>query len=91
MPKVTFITKDGKKTIFTKNNTKILDAAKNNGIHIEHACNGNGVCTTCACKILTHPDNLTKLTEKELSIGVSGDIRLSCQAKIKGDIELEIR
>lgn len=92
MPKVTLI-KDGQKYVFeAKEGQSILEVALENGIDLEHACGGYGFCTTCMCHVKDHPENLEDVTEREIEMGISkeeGDARLGCQARVKGDVEVE--
>jgi ferredoxin len=68
----------------------ILDIALKNGINMDHACGGNGVCTTCMCRVHSGQENLSAVTDNEEMMGMSdGETRLGCQAKISGDITIE--
>ena len=74
----------------------ILQIALENGISIEHACGGNGFCTTCSCDVRSGQsmiDNgaVSSVNDREENMGVEGpERRLSCQAKVYGDIEVKI-
>ena len=72
----------------------ICDAALNNGIEIEHACEKSCACTTCHVIIREGFDSLEESTEEEDDLldkawGLEPDSRLSCQATV-GDVDLVI-
>ncbi|MDH5395069.1 MAG: ISC system 2Fe-2S type ferredoxin [Gammaproteobacteria bacterium] len=72
----------------------ICDAALENGIHIEHACEKSCACTTCHVYIREGFDALEESTELEDDLldkawGLEPDSRLSCQAVV-GDTDLVI-
>jgi ferredoxin, 2Fe-2S len=74
----------------------ICDAALQNGIEIEHACEKSCACTTCHVYIREGMDSLNENTEDEDDMldkawGLEPDSRLSCQAMIGNeDIVIEI-
>src|SRR4051812_36060628 len=55
-----------------------------------HACGGKGRCTTCKLKVLNGLQNFEPLTEAEQRFhrlgALAEDERLSCQARIFGDV-----
>ena len=72
----------------------ICDAALNNHIEIEHACEKSCACTTCHVYIREGMDSLNENTEDEDDMldkawGLDPDSRLSCQTVI-GDEDLVI-
>ncbi len=72
----------------------ICDAALENGIEIEHACEKSCACTTCHIYIREGFDALEESTELEDDLldkawGLEPDSRLSCQAVV-GDADLVI-
>lgn len=72
----------------------ICDAALQNGIEIEHACEKSCACTTCHIYIREGFNALEESTELEDDLldkawGLDPDSRLSCQA-IVGDTDLVI-
>ena len=74
--------------------TSICDAALQNGIEIEHACEKSCACTTCHVYIREGMDSLNENTEDEDDMldkawGLEPDSRLSCQALV-GDEDLVI-
>ena len=74
----------------------ICDAALQNGIEIEHACEKSCACTTCHVYIREGIDSLNENTEDEDDMldkawGLEPDSRLSCQAIIGAeDLVIEI-
>ena len=74
--------------------TTICDAALQNGIEIEHACEKSCACTTCHVYIREGFDALQESSEEEDDLldkawGLEPDSRLSCQAQV-GDTYLVI-
>jgi 2Fe-2S ferredoxin len=68
----------------------ILDAAKANGIDIEHACEMSCACTTCHVVVREGFDSMIDSDELEDDMldkawGLEPDSRLSCQAVIAED------
>lgn len=91
MPKVTFHIGDQVTAVETEAGKTILQIALDNGIPIEHACGGNGFCTTCLCKVKSGGENLSERNDKEENMGVTEESeRLGCQATVNGDAELEV-
>jgi len=92
VPKITFHLPDGQiKTVDGPEGETILRIALDNGIPMEHACGGNGFCTTCMCSVKEGMSNLTPRNEREENMGVTDDPkRLSCQARIHGDVSVDV-
>ena len=76
--------------------TTICNAALENGISIEHACEKSCACTTCHVILREGFDSLEEATETEEDLldkawGVEPESRLSCQAKVADqDLVIEI-
>ncbi|WP_455207945.1 ISC system 2Fe-2S type ferredoxin [Kaarinaea lacus] len=76
--------------------TTICDAALQNGIPIEHACEKSCACTTCHVIVREGFDSLEEADETEEDLldkawGLEPESRLSCQAKVaKEDLVIEI-
>jgi 2Fe-2S ferredoxin len=74
----------------------ICDAALENGIAIEHACEKSCACTTCHVIVREGYDSLEPADELEDDLldkawGLEPDSRLSCQAIVAGtDLVVEI-
>ncbi|MDA1208776.1 MAG: 2Fe-2S iron-sulfur cluster-binding protein [bacterium] len=91
MPKVTFHFDGQTKTVEAASGEKILQIALDNGVGIEHACGGNGFCTTCLCNVKEGMANLSPRNDREENMGIMDDPeRLSCQAEVEGDVEIEV-
>jgi ferredoxin, 2Fe-2S len=74
--------------------TTICDAALQNHIEIEHACEKSCACTTCHVYIREGMDSLNENTEEEDDMldkawGLEPDSRLSCQTVV-GDEDLVV-
>ncbi|MCG6937934.1 MAG: ISC system 2Fe-2S type ferredoxin [Gammaproteobacteria bacterium] len=72
----------------------ICDAALQNHIEIEHACEKSCACTTCHVYVREGMESLNENTEEEDDMldkawGLDPDSRLSCQA-IVGDEDLVV-
>jgi 2Fe-2S ferredoxin len=100
MPKLIFlpheeICPDGA-VIEVEPGTSICDAALENGIEIEHACEKSCACTTCHVYVREGFDSLEESTEEEddyldKAWGLEPDSRLSCQAIVADeDLVIEI-
>lgn len=87
MPKVTFISSDGQvKEVETETGKTILQIALDHGVPMEHACGGNGFCTTCMCDIESDMQKLSPRNDREENMGITDDPRrLGCQAEVMGD------
>ena len=74
----------------------ICDAALQNGIEIEHACEKSCACTTCHCIVREGFDSLEPSDELEDDMldkawGLEPESRLSCQARVADeDLTVEI-
>ncbi|MGD8912185.1 MAG: ISC system 2Fe-2S type ferredoxin [Candidatus Thiodiazotropha sp.] len=82
------------KVIEAQPGTTICDAALQNGIEIEHACEKSCACTTCHVIIREGFDSLEEAEETEEDMldkawGLEPESRLSCQAVV-GDEDLVV-
>ena len=72
--------------------TTILEALIDNGIYINNACNGKGVCGKCKIRVVD--GEVSTLTETELKFlskdEVDNNVRLACMTKLRGDTLIEI-
>ena len=73
----------------------LLDIAIANGVELEHACGGTGVCGTCHVIVEKGMENLSEADSDELDTiseapGNSLNSRLACQAVLKGDVTVTI-
>ncbi|KPL27914.1 MAG: 2Fe-2S ferredoxin [Acidithiobacillales bacterium SM1_46] len=74
--------------------TSICDAALDNDIAIEHACEKACACTTCHVIVREGFDSLHPADDKEEDLldkawGLEPESRLSCQAKV-GSVDLVV-
>jgi 2Fe-2S ferredoxin len=97
MPTVTYILQDGTvKKVEGADGKTVLQIALDSGIPMEHACGGNGFCTTCSCEVQGGKEAIEKevvspVNEKEQNMGIEGpDMRLGCQTQVHGDITVKI-
>jgi len=91
MPKVTFIIGDQTQAVESENGKTLLQIGLDNSIPIEHACGGNGFCTTCLCNVKEGMENLNKRNDREENMGIVNDPeRLTCQAEVQGDCTVEL-
>jgi ferredoxin len=92
MAKVTFIYGDQTKEVETENGKTLLQVGLDNSVPIEHACGGNGFCTTCMCHVKDGMENLSDRNDREENMGVVNDPeRLTCQAEVQGDCTVELQ
>jgi len=86
MPKITFVTADGKEQTFeVQNGISVLEIAHKNHISLEGACEGSLACSTC--HVIVAPewfDKLKSASEDEedmldLAFGLTHTSRLGCQ------------
>ena len=92
MPIITFIHPDGTvQKVEGAAGDNILKIALDHGIPMEHACGGNGFCTTCMCEVKNGMPSLSSRNEKEENMGVTDDpMRLGCQAQVQGEVEVKL-
>lgn len=92
MPRVTFHqTGQDPVTVDAAQGDTLLRIALDAGIPMEHACGGNGFCTTCMCKVREGMEQLSPRNEREEAMGIVDDPdRLSCQSEVHGDVAVEV-
>ncbi len=92
MPRVTFHPEGRADEI--QRGKSLLDAAEKMGIDLRHDCGGFATCSTCRIIILDGVSNLTEIDLDEENMleeaELSAPFRLSCQAKILGDVTVRI-
>ncbi|WCL50436.1 adenylate/guanylate cyclase domain-containing protein [Leptospira sp. GIMC2001] len=80
--------------IETEAEVSVLELSLRNKINHLHACGGNARCSTCRFLVLKNPEHLSKPTEAESNLilerGFEDGIRLGCQAKVQGDVEIRL-
>ena len=93
MPKVRF-TKE-KLEVDVPEGTTILEAARKVGAPQGDRCGGVCACSTCHVYVVEGFDELSEIEDEEFDIldkafDVRMESRLGCQAKVAGDIAVEI-
>ncbi|KFI26800.1 hypothetical protein CG50_00600 [Paenirhodobacter enshiensis] len=73
--------------------TSVLEASRMNGIAQYSVCGGSGRCSTCRVRVLESDTMLPPPNEIEAAtlrrIGADGDIRLACQLRPRGNLQIE--
>lgn len=73
---------------------KLLQHFQDHRLDWMHACGGKGRCTTCKAIIIEGQENFEALTASEHLYRRQGALkeneRLTCQAKIKGDVVIAV-
>jgi uncharacterized 2Fe-2S/4Fe-4S cluster protein (DUF4445 family) len=84
--------------------TPVLDAARSLGVYVESVCGGRGLCGRCQVTPTHGQFAKHKITSKEDHLSPSGEVearyakrralpadrRLSCQAKVLGDLLIDV-
>ena len=74
--------------------TSLLDAAEQLGLTLRHDCGGFATCSTCRVWVLEGMSHLTEIDLDEENMleeaALTVPYRLSCQAKIRGDVIVRI-
>ncbi len=91
--KVTFLPYN--KTVEVKEGDTILDAALDNHIDLQHNCGGACACSTCHVILKEGFENLSEMEDNEAdqldeAEGLTLHSRLGCQAKIYGNLIVQI-
>ena len=92
MPKITFYPSE--KSGDFPEETTLWDAAEKLGISIAHECGGFASCSTCRVLIESGEDQLGEIEFEEEDMmdlaELKSPYRLSCQAKVLGDVTARI-
>lgn len=88
MPRVMFV--DLLRSMEAPGGKTILQCALDMGIQISHVCGGDGACGTCRIEIVEGADHVTPPTMDEVVKEIEDPYRLSCQAKLIGDVKVKI-
>jgi 2Fe-2S ferredoxin len=93
MPKVTFLPMN--LTFDAADGESLLDVAIQNDVPLQHACGGFCACTTCHVIVKAGEPHLSEMEEDEeerldRATELTLHSRLGCQAKIHGDVTVEI-
>ncbi len=83
------------KTVETSEGETLLEVALAHDVPLQHACGGFCSCTTCQIKVKEGESSLALMDEDEQERLESIDklepgSRLACQAKVTGDVTVEI-
>ena len=80
--------------------TPLLDAARSLGVYIESVCGGRAMCARCQIEVtegrfdtygvVSSNDHLSPMGESERRWKVGGARRMSCQARIMGDLVVDV-
>jgi uncharacterized 2Fe-2S/4Fe-4S cluster protein (DUF4445 family) len=68
----------------------LLAIAEQLGVRVSHVCGGDGACGTCRIRVIDGWDRLTPPTPDETYKELEEPYRLSCQAKLIGDVVVEV-
>ena len=91
--RVTFL--PANRTVQAREGMSLLDVALENGIDLEHNCGGNCSCATCHVIVREGMQNLSpkgidEEDQLDLADDPTPDSRLGCQARVFGDVVVEI-
>ncbi len=90
MPQILFLPDE--KVVETGSDDNLLDISLNAGIPHTNVCGGNARCSTCRVMILDGLDHCSPRTEKEVTLAqhlnFCPSIRLACQTKVTGNVNL---
>ena len=94
MPKVTFLPMN--QTVDAEMGESVLDVAIRHDVPLQHACGGFCACTTCHIEVKAGDEKLSPMEDDEeerldRAVGVTLHGRLGCQAKVHGDVTVEIQ
>jgi 2Fe-2S ferredoxin len=93
VPKVRFLTENLE--VEVPEGTSILEAARKCGAPEGDRCGGVCACSTCHVYVVKGFDDTSEVEDEEFDIldkafDVRMESRLGCQAKIQGDVDVEI-
>jgi ferredoxin len=86
-------TANGKVSVETEADRKLVLALEDNGVDILHRCGGNARCTTCRVEILGGDPGPILDAEKAI-LATKSDLgdhtRLSCQIRVMDDLHVRV-
>jgi uncharacterized 2Fe-2S/4Fe-4S cluster protein (DUF4445 family) len=88
MPRLTFADEE-KSAEFPEGRT-VLSCAGAMGVQVSHVCGGDGACGTCRIEIVDGWERLSPPTPDETYKELDPPYRLSCQAKLLGDVVVKV-
>jgi len=85
------ITINGDKVLEVNAGDTLLNTLSNEKIFLASACGGGGTCIQCTCKVHEGGGSILPTEEPHFSRKeIKENIRLSCQVKVKEDMQIEI-
>ena len=85
------ITINHEKELEVNGGNTLLSTLSNEGIFLPSACGGGGTCIQCTCKVREGGGSILPTEEPHFSRKeIKDDVRLSCQVKVKEDLQIEI-
>ena len=88
MPRVTFA--DAEKSGEFPAWRTLLSIAVELGVRVSQVCGGDGACGTCRIEVVEGWDQLTPPTPDATYKELDPPYRLSCQAKLAGDVIVKV-
>ncbi|HEY5610217.1 MAG TPA: 2Fe-2S iron-sulfur cluster-binding protein [Thermoanaerobaculia bacterium] len=88
MPRVVFA--DQEKAGEFEAGRTVLKCANEMGVQISQVCGGEGACGTCRIEVVEGWDRLSAQTPDEIYKELEEPYRLSCQAKLNGDVLVKV-
>lgn len=90
MPIIRFMP-DGK-SIEARSGTTLLDASRRARVAISTRCDGNASCLMCKVEVADQSGLRAPGDKEKLKLGerINDGIRLACQAKVSGDVTVNI-
>ncbi|HKP70879.1 MAG TPA: 2Fe-2S iron-sulfur cluster-binding protein [Pyrinomonadaceae bacterium] len=86
-------TANGKVSVETETDRKLVLALEDGGVDILHRCGGNARCTTCRVEILGGDPGPIGDAEKAIlatKTDLSDHTRLSCQIRVVDDLQVRV-
>ncbi|MBO3698957.1 2Fe-2S iron-sulfur cluster-binding protein [Roseivirga sp. E12] len=94
MPKILIRNLNNKVIIANDSSSSILNAIHNADVDWMHACGAKGRCTTCKMVVHSGIESFDPDSEAETKFRALGKLkdneRLSCQNKLKEDVEISV-
>ena len=82
---------NGEKDIVVPAGSTLLSTLSGQNVLLPSACGGGGTCAMCKCVVSEGGGDVLPTEEGHLSRSEKlGNVRLSCQVKVKNDMEIEI-
>lgn len=88
MPRVHF--EDANKAADFPAGKTLLSCAIEMGVAVSHVCGGDGACGTCRIEVVSGWEQMTPPTPDETYKELEAPYRLSCQAKLLGDVVVKV-